>query len=155
MKPQHTVSAFGGKVEIIGSDKESLREIAKHLEATAPVKATIPAKTTPTAGPNGRSPLEWLVINPEGKLLAILDSDSEAYFFTKNRGHAAGSISLKASFDYASAPTLLAERGRLKESNRRLREALEALLDCPALNEDFIEAETDKVINQARSALTL
>lgn len=50
--------------------------------------------------PTGRdgSPLQWLVVNPEGKLLAVLDSESEAYWFTKNRGHV-----LKMSVVYVAA----------------------------------------------------
>ena len=66
--------------------------------------STTPEKLIPA----GRTPLCWLVVNPEGNLLAILDSESEAYWFTKNRGHAAGAIYFKSPCDYAAAPKLLA-----------------------------------------------
>jgi len=58
--------------------------------------------------PQGRDPLQWLVVNPGGKLLAVLDSESEAYYFTKNRGHANGAVFFKSKCDYAAAPDLLA-----------------------------------------------
>lgn len=54
------------------------------------------------------SSLNWLVVNPDGKLLAILDSESEAYWFTRNRGHAAGAVFFKAACDYSGAPEMLA-----------------------------------------------
>lgn len=54
------------------------------------------------------SSLNWLVVNPDGKLLAILDSESEAYYFTHNRGHAHGAVYFKAPCDYAAAHELLA-----------------------------------------------
>ena len=47
-----------------------------------------------------------MVFNAEGKPVAVLDSESEAYWFTKNRGHAARYS--KAPLDYAAAPELLA-----------------------------------------------
>lgn len=55
-----------------------------------------------------KSELRWLVVNPDGKLLAVLDSESEAYWFTRNRGHAHGAEIRKADCDYAAAPELLA-----------------------------------------------
>lgn len=62
-----------------------------------------------THGPPGRDGdrLCWLVVNPEGKLLAVLDSQSEAHFYIQNRGHAHGAVYFKASCDYAAAPALL------------------------------------------------
>ena len=74
--------------------------------------------------PTGRdgSPLQWLVVNPEGELLAVLDSESEAYWFTKNRGHAYEAVYFKAAFDYSAAPTLLAERDRLREALKAVDE---------------------------------
>lgn len=66
-----------------------------------------PATPAHTPGPIGRSPLNWLVVNQSGKLLAVLDSESEAHFFTKNRGHASGAVYFKAACDYAAAPELL------------------------------------------------
>lgn len=61
----------------------------------------------PVANQVGRDRLQWLVVNPDGKLLAILDSKSEAYWFTRNRGHAEGAVYFKAPCDYAAAPDLL------------------------------------------------
>jgi len=52
--------------------------------------------------------LNWVVVNPEGKLLAILDSESEAHWFTRNRGHAAGAFYFQAGLNYAHAGELLA-----------------------------------------------
>lgn len=60
-------------------------------------------KHTPREG----SRLDCLVVNPDGKLLAILDSESEAYFYTRNRAHAFGATTHKAGIDYSSAPELL------------------------------------------------
>ena len=57
--------------------------------------------------PEGRAPLCWLVVNPDGKLLAVLDSESEAHWFTRNRGHASGAVYFKTPYDYAAAPDLL------------------------------------------------
>ena len=54
------------------------------------------------------SALNWIVVNPDGHLLAVLDSESEAHFFTTNRGHANGAIYFKTPCDYAAAPQLLA-----------------------------------------------
>lgn len=51
--------------------------------------------------------LNWVVVNPEGKLLAILDSESEAHWFTRNRGHAAGAFYFQAGLNYAHAGELL------------------------------------------------
>lgn len=47
--------------------------------------------------------LNWLVVNPEGAILAVLDSESEAYWFTRNRGHANGAVYFKAEVDYVQA----------------------------------------------------
>ena len=41
----------------------------------------------------------WLVKNPDGKLLAVLDSESEAYWFIEKRGHANGAKYVKAPLD--------------------------------------------------------
>jgi hypothetical protein len=113
------------------------------------------AAPAPAGGhtPQGRdgSPLQWLVVNPDGKLLAILDSESEAYWFTKNRGHADKAVHFKAALDYASAPSLLAERDRLRE----------ALQEC--INEDgalcwrggkFAGQRLEAISNIARAALS-
>lgn len=54
------------------------------------------------------SQLNWIVVNPEGKLLAVLDSESEAHWFTRNRGHASGAVYFQTPCDYAAAPDLLA-----------------------------------------------
>ena len=51
--------------------------------------------------------LSWLVVNREGKLLAIVDSESEAYHYQKGRAHAEGGRYFKATLDYAAAPKLL------------------------------------------------
>lgn len=56
----------------------------------------------------GRSPLNWLVVNPDGKLLAILDSGSEAFWFTRNRGHAHLAAIEESKIDYSQAPELMA-----------------------------------------------
>ena len=76
---------------------------------------------TQTPPTEGRDPLCWVVVNPEGKLLAILDSESEAYWFTRNRGHAEKAVYFKAPMVYVAAPDLL--------------EALNACLnDAPSLD---------------------
>ena len=64
-------------------------------------------KTQHTPGSRPGSELNWLVVNSDGHLLAMLDSESEAHFFTKNRGHAADAVYFKAPCDYAAAPELL------------------------------------------------
>lgn len=64
-------------------------------------------KIEPTPKPTGRTSLCWLVVNRDGKLLAILDSESEAYWFTRNRGHATDAVYFQAPIDYAMAPALL------------------------------------------------
>lgn len=51
--------------------------------------------------------LRWLVVNPEGKAVAVLDSQSEAYWFTKNRGHAETAIYFNEGVNYRIAPELL------------------------------------------------
>ncbi len=51
--------------------------------------------------------LRWLVVNPEGKAVAVLDSESEAYWFTRNRGHANTSIYFNEGINYRIAPELL------------------------------------------------
>jgi len=91
--------------------------------------------------PLGRdgSPLKWLVVNPDGKLLAILDSESEAFHFTRNRGHANGAVFFKAALDYASAPDLL-------EALKNAVERLEA-------SQPIIGSATWKVIKQSRAAI--
>ena len=50
--------------------------------------------------------LSWLVVNREGKLLAIVDSESEAYHYQKGRAHAEGGRYFKATLDYAGAPDM-------------------------------------------------
>jgi hypothetical protein len=73
------------------------------------------SKQKTNSAPTGRDgdKLNWLVVNLDGKLLAILDSESEAYWFTRNRGHASGAVFFKSPCDYAAAPTLLDECKRL------------------------------------------
>lgn len=75
-----------------------------------------------THGPPGRDGerLCWLVVNQAGKLLAILDSQSEAYFYIQNRGHAHGAVRFLSSFDYAAAPALLVALQSLTERYTRL-----------------------------------
>lgn len=36
------------------------------------------------------TPLPWAVFNRDGKLLARMESESEAYYYIRNRGHANG-----------------------------------------------------------------
>lgn len=57
--------------------------------------------------PTGRSPLNWLVVNPDGKLLAVFDSESEADWFTRHRSSAYEASIIQAPIDYAQAPALL------------------------------------------------
>ena len=57
--------------------------------------------------PRENRSLSWLVVNREGKLLAILDSESEAHHYQKGRAHAEGGRYFKAPLDYAAAPQLL------------------------------------------------
>ena len=71
----------------------------------------------------GRSPLSWLVVNTDGKLLAVLDSSSEAFWFTRNRGHAVGATIVQADFDYAQAPELRSALSDCAESLSRLPDA--------------------------------
>lgn len=64
--------------------------------------------------PRENHSLGWLVVDREGKLLAILDSESEACHYEKGRAHAEGGRYFKAPLDYAAAPKLLAAlRGML------------------------------------------
>ena len=79
---------------------------------------------TQTPPTEGRDPLCWVVVNPEGKLLAILDSESEAYWFTRNRGHAEKAVYFKAPMDYVAAPELL------EMCKSGMRVSLAAAEDC-------------------------
>lgn len=54
------------------------------------------------------SKLNWVVVNTEGRKVAVLDSQSEAYWFTKNRGHAENAVYVNEGLDYGAAPDLLA-----------------------------------------------
>jgi hypothetical protein len=97
-----------------------------------------------TTHPTGRSPLNWLVVNPDGKLLAVLDSESEARWFTRNRGHAVGASVVQSTIDYAQAPALA-------EALRAISEP-DTLLD--ANGEAFGLHAARRMQEQARSAIT-
>ena len=94
-------------------------ELANYLNGE-----TAKLKASQRAGNVGRTALCWIVVNPDGKLLAVLDSESEAYFFTRNRGHANGSVYFKAPCDYAAAPDMLAALKNLVNDWERVHGAM-------------------------------
>jgi hypothetical protein len=85
----------------------------------------------PIQARDGQS-LNWLVVNPDGKILAILDSESEAYYYTKNRGHAESAVYFKSDCDYAAAP----------ETKRQRDALLEVLLGCAIFMESWANVPT-------------
>lgn len=90
-------------------------------------KATLPVES--------RTPLNWLVVNPQGMILAVLDSESEAYWFTRNRGHANGAVYFKAELDYIRAVNEYAALVRVADiSGKYLTEKATRLELVSALN---------------------
>lgn len=112
-----------GKVATTVCGLSNVANIAHAPEVTCPqCLGDLGEKTAPEP-PRGRDgcSLDWLVVNPNGKLLAVLDSESEAFHFTRNRGHAHGAVFFKAPIDYAAAPDL---KSALEVCETQLREHL-------------------------------
>lgn len=94
------------------------------------------------------SALRWLVVNPDGKLLAVLDSESEAYWFTRNWGHANGAVYIKAPIDYAAAPDLLES---CKDLLRHAQDLLKASEGIDGLTKSRLGLDSDIFV--ARQAI--
>ena len=89
------------------------------------------------------TPLPWAVFDAQGKLIARMQSESEAYFYIRNRGHANGGSYVNDGDSAATEYKTLylnerdnhhvteTERDRLRAENARLREALREMLDDP------------------------
>lgn len=56
---------------------------------------------------NQKRRLSWKVVGEDGGVLAIVDSESEAFFFTRYRAHAASAETVFSGIDYSAAPELL------------------------------------------------
>lgn len=64
---------------------------------------------------NQKRRLSWKVVGEDGSVLAIVDSESEAFFFTRYRAHAASAETVFSGIDYSAAPELLEALERIAD----------------------------------------